>query len=384
MYNDVSLCKTYRAGNQMGLLTLVNWLAQEYEVTILHTHYKPISVVMPANIKVIWRPDFFNLLHRKVRALLRVEHDLLNHKKSFWKRFFWSQCLNDEKYDAIIIQYIDNSFLLDEVPSYLRSKCVADLHDLFSARSKSFSNFGVIPNENLQITEMAELAQIDRFAKVLFVQPYEAKRVNALLCRDVAIATRRGPDVQNKHVPDARGTTTSQTQIGFIGNRSEFNVDAIKFTLSLLDQSPDFTLKVAGSVCEKLRDNRHYLHKLGEVEDLDQFYASLDCTVNHVQYGSGIKTKNIESLFYGVPVITSTVGAEGLEDLIGKGIFVANTADELEGALRTLRHMDNRNAFHEEIRSLALKTFSPQVIFKPLQTYLQSIIDDQEADIDHA
>ena len=41
-----------------------------------------------------------------------------------------------------------------------------------------------------------------------------------------------------------------------------------------------------------------------------------------LRFGAGVKLKTVEALQYGVPVVATTVGAEGLEDLQGEVIVV--------------------------------------------------------------
>ena len=49
----------------------------------------------------------------------------------------------------------------------------------------------------------------------------------------------------------------------------------------------------------------------GHVADLTGFYATARLALAPLRYGSGVKIKTLEALLHGVPVLATTVGAEG-------------------------------------------------------------------------
>ena len=51
---------------------------------------------------------------------------------------------------------------------------------------------------------------------------------------------------------------------------------------------------------------------LGSVEELRDFYASVRVIVVPMRYGAGVKNKTIEAMQYGVPTVSTSVGAEGV------------------------------------------------------------------------
>jgi len=76
-------------------------------------------------------------------------------------------------------------------------------------------------------------------------------------------------------------------------------------------------------------------------EKLVQFYASARVAVVPLRIGAGMKGKVIEALHYGIPLVTTPVGAQGLE---GIESIVAVSADEniLSGEICALLHDDER------------------------------------------
>ena len=62
-------------------------------------------------------------------------------------------------------------------------------------------------------------------------------------------------------------------------------------------------------------------------------------SVAPLRYGAGIKGKIITSLAFGVPVVTTTIGAEGMEVEHGEDILITDTREAFADAVVAL-HSD--------------------------------------------
>jgi glycosyltransferase involved in cell wall biosynthesis len=51
----------------------------------------------------------------------------------------------------------------------------------------------------------------------------------------------------------------------------------------------------------------------GQIPELSSFYQGARCVVVPLRFGSGVKIKTIEALQFGVPVVATSVGAEGID-----------------------------------------------------------------------
>ena len=61
-------------------------------------------------------------------------------------------------------------------------------------------------------------------------------------------------------------------------------------------------------------------------EELDYFYHSSRVAIAPLRYGAGVKGKVVESMRYGLPIVTTPIGAQGFVD-IGDAVAVSNEAD---------------------------------------------------------
>jgi len=67
------------------------------------------------------------------------------------------------------------------------------------------------------------------------------------------------------------------------------------------------------------------LRFVGHVEDLSEIYDEARMAVVPVRYGAGIKDKALRALQHGVPVVATSVGAEGVEGAGGPAVAVADS-----------------------------------------------------------
>ncbi|MGI4951005.1 MAG: glycosyltransferase family 4 protein, partial [Janthinobacterium lividum] len=74
----------------------------------------------------------------------------------------------------------------------------------------------------------------------------------------------------------------------------------------------------------------------GFVPDIAPLYARSRMSVSPLRYGAGVKGKIVASLQAGVPVVTTTVGNEGLDLVPGVEALVADAAPALAAAITDL------------------------------------------------
>jgi glycosyltransferase involved in cell wall biosynthesis len=74
----------------------------------------------------------------------------------------------------------------------------------------------------------------------------------------------------------------------------------------------------------------------GTVDDVRPYVAQARVVVAPLRAGGGTRLKIMEALDFGRPLVATSVGCEGMEDLIGRGVVVADTAPALAGAIADL------------------------------------------------
>lgn len=74
----------------------------------------------------------------------------------------------------------------------------------------------------------------------------------------------------------------------------------------------------------------------GEVPDASAFMSSLQLFVVPLHSGSGIRIKLLEAMAMGLPIVSTTVGAEGIAVVNGTHMLLADTAEEFAGAIQLI------------------------------------------------
>ena len=98
------------------------------------------------------------------------------------------------------------------------------------------------------------------------------------------------------------------------------------------------------------------------VEDLAPLAATAAAMIVPLLYGSGIKIKVLDALFFGLPIVSTPCGVEGLEVEDGKECFVEeHLSDFARPMLRLLDRTENQRMSDAAIQCHA-EQFAPEVI----------------------
>jgi glycosyltransferase involved in cell wall biosynthesis len=76
----------------------------------------------------------------------------------------------------------------------------------------------------------------------------------------------------------------------------------------------------------------------GDVPDLAPYFRQARLLAAPLRFGAGVKGKIVESIAHGVPVVTTTIGVEGIPLQPERDVLVADSCDELANrVVRLLR-----------------------------------------------
>jgi glycosyltransferase involved in cell wall biosynthesis len=112
----------------------------------------------------------------------------------------------------------------------------------------------------------------------------------------------------------------------------------------------------------------------GWVQDVTPYFGDCRVFVAPLRYGAGVKGKIGQSLSYGLPVVTTTIGAEGMELTDGHDVLIADSAEEF--ARQVIRLYSDAALWGRlSERSLAhvRAHFAPEVVRTRLHTVLEEV-----------
>jgi glycosyltransferase involved in cell wall biosynthesis len=143
----------------------------------------------------------------------------------------------------------------------------------------------------------------------------------------------------------------------FVGSFHPPNIEAVECLMSTLaPRLPDKTFLIAGGVARavapaRLPPNVICLGRVSE-EAKTLVLRATDVALNPMFSGSGTNVKMLEYLAAGVPVVTSPVGARGLDVISGEHAIVSSIEEFPEGIARILRDDELRAGLRSQGRRL--------------------------------
>ncbi len=193
-----------------------------------------------------------------------------------------------------------------------------------------------------------------------------------------------GVDIQEFPFKPKKKVADAMTFL-FVGNFSWMqNVDALRFVLTKLwpeikRKYPKSNLHVVGK--RMPGDLRNLVTKHGAVlfeniTDIRNEYQKADVLLAPIRIGGGTKFKILEAMASGLPVITTTIGAQGLSVENGKELMIGDTPEQMLTAIDTLISNPNkRQALVREARHAIETRFNWEEITKALETVWQTVYE---------
>lgn len=178
-----------------------------------------------------------------------------------------------------------------------------------------------------------ELNVVHDFNYVVLVSPKEA----AILARETGtqnvIAIPLGVDCSfytvGPNVDERDGV------LSFLGDmRSSANADSLRYIVNevLPLVNHEVALEVTGTAPRELQEefaDDKRVRFLGRVEDTRETLRSSSVFLAPIAYGTGIKTKILEAMAIGVPIVTNSIGNEGIGLVDGSNALIDDSSKAL-------------------------------------------------------
>lgn len=189
--------------------------------------------------------------------------------------------------------------------------------------------------------------------------------------------------IPNIHSLNGRGEKfENRKDLFFIGGfKHRPNVDAMVYFVKeifplIQAERKDVCLHIVGSYpteeIKNLATENVSVH--GFVEDVSPFFEMSRVCVAPLRYGGGMKGKIGQALSYGLPTVTTSVGAEGMNLRDGGEVLIADDAETFARAV--CRLYDNaklwQNLSDQGFRFIA-SNFAPEIIYSKIRRSLEDI-----------
>lgn len=312
--------------------------------------------------------------------------------------------------EVVVFEYIRLGYLLDACPPGVKS--VLDMHDVMSERMMSLASAGMKPS--IMLPMAVEKRILEAFDRILTISRADQSHVENVMRLDNALYVPSAVEVSENalnNTPSLGGSAgmanwskilgqhptikkmlagpvpqsaprrlerdPSGRRLLFLGAKSEVNVAGLKW---FLDQvwpilaSQGFHLDVVGRVAEAFQDDVEGVIFHGRQEDLTPFFQQANISINPVFVGGGLKIKCVDALAAGIPCVTTSEGAAGLDMALYAGLYVCRSRLEF---VQQITALSKNHAERQRISKLAPlfieNEFSEKRAFIRLESWLQAL-----------
>jgi hypothetical protein len=200
------------------------------------------------------------------------------------------------RHDAVLVHYVWMSRVLEGVGA--GAVKIIDTHDLFGDRHLAARAQGIDPSWFFTTRE-EEARGLARAGLVLAIQEAEAA---ALRARSAAPVLTIGhmPPLRFLHAGDA---PPPRAVFGYLGSANPRNVASVRALDAALGEAPEVSWLLAGRITNRDLGLRSRPLSLGPVGEPEEFYRAVECVLNPMAGGTGLKIKTVEALAAGLPVL---------------------------------------------------------------------------------
>jgi glycosyltransferase involved in cell wall biosynthesis len=378
-----------QSGGKVKSLKLLESLAERYEVTLAC----PLKLDDPANVGEFSRVSpCARHLHEPVNiprtagnlALSYVQGRPLNVRRTFDTVLAERVADIADEHDIIVLDHYE---VFPYLPASYQGMVVYHSHNAYF---KMWERFAKLPgNPAMRLAAHIESGRVRRCeaaladrADLVFAAPNDGKElidagVNADKIRD----TFHLGDDQQLDLPELafEHTRKKLMYVGFLG--WEPNVQGLVWFITevwprLLQQHPDLEFDIVG----KNPDRRLQavaapwkgINLTGYVADLQTIYADSRVSVAPLLFGSGMKVKVLDAMARGMPTVTTSVGAEGINIENGKHLLVA---DEPAGMAEAILSLLDNAALWQQLQNNSRALISERYTWRKLFTQMHRDID---------
>ena len=225
-------------------------------------------------------------------------------------------------------------------------------------------------------------ARVARRADLVFAAPNDGRELVASGVDAARIAdTYHLGDDAHLELPELRFDDTAKKlmYVGFLG--WEPNVQGLLWFIEqvwpqLVERHPDLRFYIVGKNPDQRLREAVTAHSgitlTGYVADLDAVYRDSRVSVAPLLFGSGMKVKVLDAMARGIPTVTTSVGAEGIDVEHGRELLVE---DERQGMVESIDALLTDRALWERLQQCSRQLIRDRYTWRKLFTSMHAEMD---------
>lgn len=388
------LCLTSRfpfppiGGDKLRFFNILKYLSKKHEVSILCFSDRKIPPNLISSyqnyfcaIDVVIFPPIYSYINCIIGSL-KGEPLQISYYRSKKMEALVKEKIGQKEFDMIFVHLI-------RMAEYVKEYPICKILDFTDAQSLNYIRAMAYTRGKWSIIHRLERKRVHQyeqyiwryFDKTLVVSPVDQQYLLSFNDKINVEVLPNGVDIgkYSFKLNDHRNH-----QICFIGNMRTFpNTDAVVWfsyeVLPLIKKEiPDTKFYIVGA---EPSNQIHKLAKLkdvyitGEVENINEYVWNSAVSVAPMRVGAGIQNKILESMALGTPVVTTSIGLEGIDVIQERHIFVSDTPEDFSrSVIRLIKDKDLRMQISREARKLIEENYTWDKALEKLDLLLSELI----------
>ena len=329
---------------------LARTLSEKFRMTLLafaeRDAHSPELKTVYERIEMVRRDAGYSLGKVLRGATGKTPLPLLNYTTKEMKQAL-AALLNEQEFDLVQVESIHLMNYLPTIRAALKPPLVVcDWHNVesevmrqYSERAKSFAR-RAYANKTARLMDEAEKRALDQFDAHIVVSEQDAERLSQINSSAQVFVIENGVDAAY-YATEQNGLGTKR-RIVFVGSMDyHANIDAvINFAHNVWPivhgKKPELLFTIVGrdpSPAVRELSSIAGIEVTGSVKDVRPYYREAIAAVVPLRVGGGSRLKILEAMAAGIPVVSTTLGAEGLKVMPAENILLADDDRDLAGKI---------------------------------------------------
>lgn len=253
----------------------------------------------------------------------------------------------EESYDCVILDSLYSALYIDTVRSNTKANVFIRTHNVEHEIWEHYSSNNSNPIKKWYLAKLAsdlrkrEIHLLNQFDGLISISEEDSNKFKMIgiktPIKNISIAVNFSESEHNYDL-------TSLFHLGSMNWAP--NIEAVDSIIELLPSirvdSPDLIFHIAGSHMNGKYANLESqgIIEDGFIEDISTYVSERGILVSPIKSGSGIRVKILEMMSLGVPVITTSLGAQGIQ--AEGNLIIANTDKEIKKSIIQLKNDKNQ------------------------------------------